>query len=172
MKKFFILFAVLFTFVFNVNAQKTDSTKKSNPVELKAGLIFLPCAGVSLFSFEKMFTGITPDVPLYTVVSLKKGPVSLNPYFVMSKTATSVNNSFGVFVEYFLYDKNKKTSAVLFGVVKKDTKTSATDIGAGTFIPFVKGQGTSLLLEFKTPTDKLNPSFVVGVLMPFMYKIK
>ena len=178
MKKIvFFLIIMSFAFALSANAQlqkadssalkKADSLKKdSKKFKISTGVIFLPCASVSLNSFEAMFSPLKCDVPLYFLFSAKRGAISLNPYFMATKTANSFNNFFGVFAEYAL------SWSTLFIVATKDMSTTDVSVGTGMFIPFPKCPWGNLLLEFKTPTKKWEPSFVTVVMVSGIFKIK
>jgi hypothetical protein len=180
MKKFIVFLFVIFVCTMSLNAQqKSDSSaalkkadsiaKDSKRIKISTGVIFLPCASVSLYSFKKMFSPVKSDVPLYFLVSVKKGKASLNPYFMASKSFASItayNNFYGMFAEYSI-----KPWATLFVVGTKDISTVDISVGTGVFISVPERKGMSLLLEVKTPTKEWNPSLVVGIMITGIFPI-
>ena len=150
MKKLFLVLIISILSI-NINAQ-SDSLK--NKFKINFGLMLTPQGGMSM---KNSLEGFTTSIPLFVILPLEKGNISLTPIYSLT------DNSAGGFITYSF----PKLGIYVVGI--KNIKVSGLYLGIGAGMP-VAEKRASAFIEIGALQEKWDPLIFMGLSIPFTVK--
>jgi len=159
MKKVFFLL-IIFGITLSSTAQSVNDSTKNKPnggIGIKTGLLFNPQGVICGQELEK---GFKLETPLFATISFHGKHLAVSPFITLNE-----GNSFGVFIEYSLKDKN---DLGFYTLISKKIETSELLYGIG--VSKTLSNNFALFIE----TDNFFDSkyyFCIGASIPIMVSL-